>query len=437
MTDRDHADPYTPRHGDTSYDVTHYDLELTYKVEGNHLTGRALLDCVAATDLTHLHLDLHALHVRKVTVDGHPVKHSHSRGALRLKLSDTIEAGTRFVVAVQYSGQPRPLKLRGLGDAGWEELTDGVIVAGQPHGAPTWFPVNDRPSSKAAYRISVTAPSSYEVFSNGTLLTTTRHSSATTWIYDQPEPMAPYLATVHIGRYRTLDLKAVVPLRAVVPPERIGAFKKAFAQQPRMIETFVRLFGEYPFGSYAVVVTDDELEIPLESQSLSSFGSNHLVTDWDAERLIAHELSHQWFGNSLTIGSWRDIWLHEGFACYAEWLWSEESGKDSAQARAQSHWDKLADLDQDLLLADPGPDLMFDDRVYKRGALLLHALRLTVGDEAFFDLLRAWTAENAYGTVTTAAFVDFVADRTEQDVATLFDVWLNRTELPPLPASQP
>ena len=108
-------------------------------------------------------------------------------------------------------------------------------------------------------------------------------------------------------------------------------------------------------------------------------------------RLVAHELSHQWFGNSLTLGSWQDIWLHEGFACYAEWIWSEESGGPSAHERAEEHHEKLADLDQDLVLADPGPELMFDDRVYKRGALTLHALRLTVGDDAFFALLRGWT----------------------------------------------
>lgn len=436
MSGRDEADPYTPRHGDPSYDVTLYDLDLTYKVEGNHLSGRAVLDCVAREDLDHLHLDLHGLRVTKVSVDGTPVKHSHTRGSLRLRLGATYAEGEPFVVAVQYAGRPGPVHLRHLGDAGWEELTDGVIVAGQPHGAPTWYPVNDRPSSKAAYRIAVTAPSGYHVVSNGTLLTTTRHSGAATWVYDQPEPMAPYLATLHVGRYKSRDLDAVVPLRAVVPPARVRDYDRAFALQPVMLETFVRLFGEYPFAAYTVVVTDDELEIPLESQSLSSFGANHLVTDWDAERLIAHELSHQWFGNSLTLGSWSDIWLHEGFACYAEWLWSEESGKDTAHDWALHHWDRLARLDQDLVLGDPGAELMFDDRVYKRGALLLHALRLTLGDEVFFDVLRAWVAERAYSTVTTEELVDFVGEHTAYDVTGLFEVWLNEPSLPALPTAR-
>jgi aminopeptidase N len=215
----------------------------------------------------------------------------------------------------------------------------------------------------------------------------------------------------------------------------VKEFGVAFALQPDMLATFSRLFGDYPFPGYTVVVTDDDLEIPLESQTLSTFGANHLVTDWDAERLIAHELSHQWFGNSLTLGSWKDIWLHEGFACYAEWLWSEESGKDSAHERARHHWARLSDLDQDLVLADPGPDLMFDDRVYKRGALTLHALRLTVGDEPFFALLRAWAGERAFSTVSTDEFIAFVADRVDKDVTGLFEAWLSRPELPELPSA--
>ena len=201
-----------------------------------------------------------------------------------------------------------------------------------------------------------------------------------------------------------------------------------------MIETFIDLFGDYPFDSYTVVVTDDELEIPLEAQGLSTFGSNFLRTDWDAERLIAHELSHQWFGNSLTVGAWQDIWLHEGFACYAEWLWSEKSGQRPRTSMRAEHHQRLADLDQDVTLADPGPIDMFDDRVYKRGALLLHALRLTVGDEAFFSLLRGWAESHAHGTVNTAAFVEFAGARTGQDLNDLFDTWLNREALPGLPA---
>ena len=107
----------------------------------------------------------------------------------------------------------------------------------------------------------------------------------------------------------------------------------------------------------------------------------------------------------------------------------------SADVHARAHHERLAGLDQDLLLSDPGPELMFDDRVYKRGALTLHALRLSLGDDAFFDLLRAWVSEHSGGSVTTADFVDLVSDRAEEDLSDLLAEWLDATPLPDLPAA--
>jgi aminopeptidase N len=150
-------------------------------------------------------------------------------------------------------------------------------------------------------------------------------------------------------------------------------------------------------------------------------------------RLVAHELSHQWFGNAVTLSSWRDIWLHEGFACYCEWLWSEESGSRTADAWARDHWTRLARKPQDLMLGDPGPDLMFDDRVYKRGALLLHALRLTIGDDRFFELLRTWVERYRYASVTSAMFESLAAEIAGEPLEDLFAAWLRHRRLPNLP----
>lgn len=430
------VDPYVPGHGDPTYDVTHYDLDLRYSLEGNRIDGTALLECTIREETSELRLDLHALDVSKVSVDGRAVKYRDRTGSLTVRLAKSIGPGESVTVRVRYSGHPTQEKSRHLGAAGWEELTDGVIVAGQPHGAPSWFPCNDRPSNKASYRITVTAAAGYHVVANGRLTSSRRGSSAVTWVYEQTEPMATYLASVHIGRYqvRTDDADADVPMHAVVPPRLVATYDDAFGDQRAMIDTFSRLFGPYPFGSYTVVVTDDDLEIPLEAQGLSAFGANFLTSDWDSVRLVAHELSHQWFGNSLTLGQWKDIWLHEGFACYAEWIWSEESGGPTAHERAQDHHRRLSGLNQDVVLSDPGPELMFDDRIYKRGALTLHALRMTVGDDAFFALLRGWTDKHAHGTVNTAAFVEFAELSTGHDLAGLFDAWLDRTALPDLPS---
>jgi aminopeptidase len=200
------------------------------------------------------------------------------------------------------------------------------------------------------------------------------------------------------------------------------------------MKLFCRLFGPYPFDGYTVVVTDDPLEIPLEAQGIAVFGSNHLDGRRGSERLVAHELAHAWFGNSLTPANWQHIWLNEGFACYAEWLWSEESGGPTAAQQVSKAYSRLSGLDQDLVISDPGPELMFDDRLYKRGAITLHVLRLQLGDDPFFELLRTWTSQNRHGTVTTDAFISLAADfGSASDVLELFRRWLDEAALPALP----
>ncbi len=317
------ADPYLPGHGDPAYSVRHYDLDLSYSVPGNRLSGDATLTVVTREPLQRIVLDLAHLEVAKVRVTGAALGHYRTRSdRLVIDLEQEVAADKELTVVVRYAGHPRPLVRKQHGDAGWEELTDGVIVAGQPHGSPTWFPCNDRPDDKATYRISLTTDPGYYVVANGKLVERTRHGSSETWVHEQDEPMSTYLATVQIGRYADWKPPGTpdngVPLRIVAPADLDpGAFGAAFQRQHEMVDVFSRLFGPYPFAGYTVVVTADDLEIPLESQSLSTFGRNLVRGDWDAVRLIAHELAHQWFGNAVTLASWRDIWLHEGFACYS------------------------------------------------------------------------------------------------------------------------
>lgn len=425
------ADPYLPGHGDPSYAVRHYDLDLAYVPEGNRLRGTAVLDVVVREETARLVLDLAHLQASKVRVEGARLKKWSARDqrlVLQLDRPVPVDAGLRITIA--YGGTPQPVIDEHHGDAGWEELADGVIVAAQPHGAPTWFPCNDRPNDKATYRITVAAPTGYTVVSNGTLAEHRRRASVETWAYVMERPMATYLATVQIGHYAHVEHGSSVHTFAPADVDLAGSFD----QQPAMMRYFQTVFGPYPFEEYAAVVTDDDLEIPLESQGLSTFGRNFCTDDWSHVRLVAHELAHQWFGNAVTLARWQDIWLHEGFACYSEWLWSEESGgPHTCDEWARHHHDKLAGLPQDLVLADPGPALMFDDRVYKRGALALHALRHDVGDASFFDVLSGWAADRAGASVTTEEFLAFAADRTGHDVTALLQPWLYDADLPPYP----
>ncbi len=426
-------DPYLPNNGNSGYRVSHYDLDLEYKVAINRLSGSATITAATLTELAEFTLDLSdAMTVSKVSVNGKRAAHFAGRDRkLRIRLSSTMASGTAMSVVVHYHGSPRPLRSL-WGDVGFEELTNGVLVAGQPNGAASWFPCDDHPSAKASFHIQVSTDNPYRLIANGKLASRRARAAQTVWAYEQPEPTSTYLVTLQIGMYEMTRLtRTPVPMRAAFPERLRRNFDHDFARQSEMMDLFIELFGPYPLANgYTVVVTDDVLEIPLEAQGISIFGANHCDGSRDSERLIAHELAHQWFGNSVTARQWRDIWLHEGFASYAEWLWSEHSGGPSAENLARQYHQKLRAAPQDLLLADPGPRDMFDDRVYKRGALTLHALRQRLGDAKFFALLKDWTTRHRHACVVTDDFTGLAASYSDESLTQLWDSWLYSRDVP-------
>jgi aminopeptidase N len=435
----DVIDPYTPHSGDTRYRTRRYDLTLEYRVATNRLSATATITAVAVgtEPLAVFALDLHGLTVDGVTVDGvRARKHATSTHKLTVTPQTPVEPGAEFTVAVRYRGTPKPLRSP-WGTLGWEELADGVIVASQPVGAPSWYPCNDLPTQKATYRIQVTCESEYDVVANGTLVGKEPTRAGTRWTFEVTEPMATYLATVQIGKYRTHRVRnAPVPTTLHHPADLQHAARVDFGRVHDMLTLFVDRFGPYPFPEYAVVVTDDELEIPLEAHGMAVFGRNHVDGHHGSDRLIAHELAHQWFGNSLTLGRWQDIWLHEGFACYAEWLWAEERDDVPADENARVHRARILEEPLDIVVGDPGPKDLFDDRVYKRGALALHAVRRHIGDDRFFAGLRALTGTHRHGTVepgdVIAAFAGTTTPADTSRIQEIIDGWVATEALPEL-----
>lgn len=431
------ADPYFPANGDARYRVHRYELTLDYRPGPNRLAGAARINAIAGrSPLAEFQLNLGDFKIGRVRVDGRQAHYTHRGGRLRVRPGKALRAGAAFTVEVQWSGNPKPVASP-WGGLGWEELEDGALVASQPVGAPSWYPCNDRPADKASYQISVTTPSAYSVVAGGRLLTRTSRGSTTTWVYEQAAPTSSYLVSLVIGRYETLLLgdpgPGGVPQHGHLPARLLPRFSRDFARQPAMMDLFQDLFGPYPFDDYAVVVTDEDLDVPVEAQGLSLFGANHVDGARGSERLVAHELAHQWFGNSVSIADWRHIWLNEGFAKYAEWLWSERSGGPDAHQLAATAHRLLETLPQDLRLSDPGRKSMFDDRLYERGGVALHAVRCALGDDAFFGMLRGWASSHRGGAVTTPMFAAHAARYAAQPLDGLFDAWVHGTRLPPLP----
>lgn len=427
------GDSYLPSSGNGGYEVESYDIVLAYKVSTNRLDATTTIEARSTQPLRRFSLDLTGLKVKRVRVNGvRATTFAQSAGKLTVTPVEPIAPAVGFTVVVEYSGSPAPRSSR-WGVVGWEELSDGVLVASQPSGAPTWFPCNDHPGDRASFRMSVTTEQAYTVVCNGVLVDHSVASGRGTWVYEQSGPTATYLATVQIGRYSVLAQSwSGVAGTLAYPAAITRRVRLDFAPVGEMMAYFSETFGRYPHPNYAIVVTPDDLEIPLEAQGLAIFGANHVDGRSGSERLVAHELAHQWFGNSVGIARWQDIWLNEGFACYAEWLWSEHSGETTADALALEWHDVLTGLPADFAIGDPGPALMFDDRLYKRGALTLHALRALMGDDEFFDLLREWVSMYAFENVTTSQFVALAAARAGAPLDGFFATWLGNHPLPAL-----
>ncbi|WP_435742753.1 M1 family metallopeptidase [Microbacterium sp. PMB16] len=429
------VDLYTPHSGDRRYGVLHYDLSLDYRVTTNRLVGTATLHVRMNEPAKHVSLDLVGLKATKVRVSGdRGTTFRQDQRRLKVLFGTERAAGEELTITVEYSGAPAPRRTR-WGLIGWEELEDGALVASQPTGAPTWFPCNDLPSDRATYRLEFTTDPEYTVVSGGAATRSTQRGR-TRWTFQQPLPTATYLMTVQIGQYADEHVMlGATPGRLYYPRPLAARVHADFAPLGEMMRVFVDAFGPYPQDLYKVVITPDDLEIPLEAQGMAIFGANHIDGAQTYERLIAHELAHQWFGNSVGVGRWQDIWLNEGFACYAEWIWSEASGGPTAHALALSHHARLAALPADLLLSDPGPADMFDDRVYKRGALALHALRMTIGSERFFAFAREWSSRFASLSVTSDDFLGLVDEVTGADGRALMRTWIDELPLPALPST--
>ena len=197
---------------------------------------------------------------------------------------------------------------------------------------------------------------------------------------------------------------------------------QVLAKLPAVIDYYSSIFGPYPFASTGAIVDDAKVVgYSLETQTKPNFP---YVPD---EATLVHELAHQWYGDSVTLTQWPDIWLHEGFATWAEWIWSEHVGNKSA---AQSFKQLYSTPAKDTRFwnpppGDPGePASLFDGTIYNRGAMTLQALRERIGDTTFFRVLRTWAQRNRYGNVTTPQFIALAERESGQSLTRFFDVWL-------------
>lgn len=429
------GDPYFPHAGNGGYDVADYDLALRYEPATRALAGVATITMTPTTDLAGFTLDLWDLTVRSVTVDGRPAAYVKEPRELRVTPPAVLPPGRAVRVQVVYDGTAKRPHDSGGALYGFVATPDGALVANEPNGAPTWYPVDDRPTDKATYTVSVDVPLGKTAVSNGDLVSFPSAAGRTVWTWREAQPMASYLATATIGDFDLSVTSTPSGLREIDAVDRdLSAADRARAQrslalQARVVALFEEHFGPYPFTSVGGIVDDDtSIGYALETQTRPVYSGA------PGEVEVAHELAHQWFGDSTTLSQWRDIWLNEGFATYGEWLWQQSRGGPTLQQQWQREYVERPADDPLWRVAphDPGAADLFDDAVYVRGALTLYALKQQVGDAAFGTILRRWSVEHRDGNVTTADLVRLASSVSGRDLTAFFTAWLDRPGKPPL-----
>jgi len=428
------GDGLFPDLGSADVDVVSYDVRLTVPNEVGAISATLVADIEVTRDVAVLPLDAVGLDVATVTVDDAPTTFEAVDSELLIDLPAERE---RSVVAViDYSFTPDGGRsVVGL-PIGWRQSDGRSYVLNEPDGARTWLPANDHPSDKATWRFDITVPPGVVAVANGELRR--RGDDDGSWSWVQDEPMSTYLVQLIVGDYEIVDGGSVpsgsgrmIPLTHVTPSGERDTFAAAFAGIGARMAFFEERFGPYPLQRYGLAFVDDLSNLAMETQGRSLFGASDFTggtLGYFQELLLAHELAHQWFGNAVSPAAWTDIWLNESVTTYAQWLWLDHAGLQPLDGYA----DAMLRQRQSGGGSTGEPSLadMFGFNRYDGGAVVVHALRATLGDDAFFDLMERWVADHVGTSQSTDTFIALAEQVHGDDLGGFFDAWLYADTLP-------
>ncbi|MBN1171360.1 MAG: M1 family metallopeptidase [Micromonosporaceae bacterium] len=432
------ADPVYPGFGNPALDVQHYDLALAWSPAEKTLTAKATLTVRVTRPVEAIVLDFsRAYAVDSATVDGRAAVTDRTADDLIIATGQAIEAETKITILVAYHGRPTPGSFPGTRSdvpaVGAEIGAEGSIHAlSQPYGAYTLFPCNDQPSDKALFEVEITAPAGWSGVSSGQLTsTTTLSDGSSVFHWHAAEPLSTYLLAFTVDRLERFTDTGPrgLPVTYWVRADQADRMLPLLRTTPTILAWLERRFGPYPFSSAGVVVL--QVEAAMETQTMVSLGPQ---TGSYGKRVLAHELAHQWFGDAVTPDTWRDLWLSEGFATYAEMLYAVDQLGDE-EADTVERWHR-ADRTVRARSGPPGaydPGRFADSNVYVGPALMLRALRHELGAAPFLAMMHDWAQHHRFATTNRQAFTQWLADYTGRDLTGIIARWLDSTTTPPSP----
>ncbi|HEX6386306.1 MAG TPA: M1 family metallopeptidase [Anaerolineae bacterium] len=428
------GDPYTPELGNTGYDVQQYTLQLALDPAVEVIVGKVTIDAIATvSNLTQISLDFVGFDIEQVTVAALPVLFTRVDGKLIVPLSRPLAQGESFAVTVTYEGTPVKKLSPYVGFAEALGLhfvnNETIYVLSEPDGARYWFPCNDHPRDKATFRFELTVPEGLTAVANGRLLDVPDGVSQPlpdgdpghTFVWEHNYPMATYLAVAAVAEYERIEdvSPGGVLLRHYTYPEVRDEFETAVAITGEAIDWMSDLFGLYPFEAFGYV-TADVPGASVETQTMVLLSANMI-----GRRTVIHELAHMWFGDWVSLESWSEMWRNEGFATYVTLMWEHRDDPEELELEIEGIRAAVAENEPHYPLGNPPPERLFGFNTYFGGALLVHALREEVGDEAFFAGLRDYFQRYGGGTASDAEFQAVMEEAAGRSLDAFFTEWLN------------
>ena len=428
------GDPTYKTYGNGGYNVRHYDVRVRYSPRTGRLAGQTTITAVATQDLSRFQLDL-GLRASRVDVDGRKARTSQKGGELVVTPARGIRKDARMKVVVTYAGYPD--RVRVAGKKPWIRTSDGAVAVGEPEIAAWWFPSNDHPRDKAGYDISITVPHGVEALSNGVRVSKKRAKDGRdVWHWRERAPMASYLAFMAVGQFDVAYGKTSSGLPVVTAVASNGGAAGRYAKQDfrrtaSVVSWLSKQWGPYPFDAVGGVAPRASFGFAMETQTRPVY-SREFWAGGSNLSVIVHEQAHQWFGDSVSVNRWRDIWLNEGFATFTEWLWSEQHHEGTAQEMLDLYLEVYPKSDSfwELQIGRPGKGEEFDQAVYDRGAMTLQALRRRIGDRKFFDLMRRWASAHRHGNAQVGQFTALAEQVSGQQLDGFFKAWLYTSARP-------
>ena len=426
-----------------SWRPTHYNITLTLNEQLTEIT-RAQTEIyitILKGPLSTLDLDFGEMPVDSVSVGNSPAHFEQQSGHLNVQLPTPAKRDERLTVIVNYHGHPK----------------DGLVLTADKAGKPSatgdnwpdrvhnWIPCLDHPSAKATVNFNVTAPARETVVANGQLSATRNNPDATrTWTYTEARPIPPYCMVIAVGEYAQSHPQAgtVTPLEYYVPQTDSGFAQQGFGAAPLSLSLFSQEVAPYPYEKLALIVGATRFG-GMENSSAIVFASNFFDgrTDGQPEsprfhirrgivETTAHEIAHQWFGDSVSISTWADLWLSEGFATYFAGLFLERyEGKDAFREymkRAAGQYLAYEKERRSPLHDTETEDLfkLLNRNNYEKGAWVLHMLRGTLGDAAFFRGIRAYYLAHENGTASSEDLRASLEKASGVDLKAFFARWV-------------